>query len=156
MTIQDHTIIPADIRTELEYAIRPDVGRGVGTRAKKTPLKVSDGVEFEVGAEGGVYVGAVPYDEDTPVDLEYSKTSVAAEGLLYVYVADLERHKELTNGDLTARYAALKYESEFFRALSLELQTIVEDVFDMDAGELRFERYPGDDAGDYFVLPLPP
>lgn len=154
MTIQTDTILPADIRTEIEHALCPNVGQGVGTRAQKTPLQVSEGVEFEIDAEGGVYVGTVPYAGETPIDLEYSDRDIPADGLLYVYVADLDRHKEVTNGDLTSRFAALKYESECFRALSMELESIVEEVF--GRGDIRFERYPSDEAGAYFVLPLPP
>lgn len=152
VTVETSTIISPDIRDAIEYALQPDVGKGIGTRVTQTPIDVSDGVEFEVGA-GGVYIGCVPYNGDTGIDFEYSAPT-AADALLYVYVADLEQHKEWTNGDTTAKYAALQYESEYFRALSRELATIIDEVFQVD--DIRLERYPTDEAGVYYVQPLPP
>lgn len=149
-------VIPTDIRRELIYSCRPDVGEGIGTRVQNRPDDTSSGVEFEIGPVSGVFVGSVPNTDLEAPDLLYSKRATPAEGYLYVYIADIEHYKESESVDLTANYADLRLESPFFEKLSTELISLVSSVFDVDADSLRLERYPHNGGGVYFLLPLPP
>lgn len=156
METENRYALSDEIRTELSYACRPDVGQGVGTRVNNQPQETSAGVEFEIGPINGVYVGAVPNNDFEAPDLQYSKRHAPAEGYLYVYIADIEHYKESETADITSNYADLRLESPFFEWLSNELIDIVSSIFDIDSEVLRLERYPHNGGGVYFLLPLPP
>jgi hypothetical protein len=149
-------VVPDEIRTELIYACRADVGEGVGTRVQNRPPDASPGVEFEIGPISGVYVGSVPNIDLEAPDLLYSNRDHPADGYLYVYIADIEHYKETESVELTSNYADLRLESPFFEQLSTELIEIVESLFDINSSQLRLERYPHDGGGVYFLIPLPP
>jgi hypothetical protein len=149
-------VLPEDIRRELAYACRPDVGEGIGTRVQNRPQDASPGVEFEIGPISGVFVGAVPNTDLEAPDLLYSRRDIPAEGYLYVYIADIEHYKTAESVDTTASYTDLRLESPFFERLSTELLELVEAIFDVDSDILRLERYPHEGVGVYFLIPLPP
>lgn len=155
MSIQTETLLSSDLRAGLKHSIRPDTNSGIGTTDIQTALETSDGVEFEIGGEGGIYIGVVPYTDERPFERQHS-ADVPADGILYVYTADLDAKKRQTGGAVSETYAALRYESELFRALSEELRTVVTDVFPANNHDIRFERYDSDESGTYFILPLPP
>ncbi len=157
MPIKADPLVADDLREQIAHALSPEVGGGIGTIGVETALDSSDGVEFEIGGAGGIYVGTIPYSGETPIDLPYSDEPQPAEGVFYVYIADLDAKKRETGGERTATYAALRYESELFRTLSRELRSIVSDVFSVDTADLRFERYgESRTSGAYFVLPIKP
>lgn len=154
MVVKQEPILPPDVWREIEYALRDDVGRGTGLRATRTPDGVSDGVEFEIGEEngGGVFVGVTPnWDEDSP-EFMYTEVDSPIQAYLYVYVVDIDAHKSVSNEETGQSYAVLEYESEFFRALSKELDRLVSDAVGVD--DVVLERCMTDDGGVYFVRPF--